>query len=277
MTDKTALGTLFDTIYVVSLPASTDRRTYITQHLTEAGIDGYVFHDACGPDHPDVVKMIGSGKVMSYPPCFRCGKLSCGREDCNNVLIPPQIATFVTYLKLWERIAATPQIALVIEDDLALNPYWPQVIGQLAQAVAQGDLVLDPQVPRLLRMGWAKNPDHSADVPFRLDPVVRMSNPCHALSSAYARALLDRFQTLDTTADVFMHQQAPLPGEALTVFPPLASELSWSTGALESLIHPKEIRATFLAAQGRTQEAEAMRERAAHHMRHVAHRTEKDA
>ena len=271
MTAAESFRSFFDHVFVVSLPASHDRRTYVAQHLRAAGIEGFEFHDACDETDPRVLEFIASERVHSYPPCFRCGKLSCGRDDCNNVLIPSQIATFVTYLELWKKIAARPQFSLVVEDDVELNPYWPEVLKRLSTAKRTGQLDLSPDKPRLLRLGWARNDDHDRAVPFRISQELRMSNPCHALTSAFAKALLDRFDKIDTTVDIFMHKNAPRPGEALTVFPPFASELSWSKGAFESLIHPKPVRAEYLRQQGRTQEAQEALERAEHHSRSVAH------
>ncbi|MDA7429599.1 glycosyltransferase family 25 protein [Primorskyibacter aestuariivivens] len=262
---------IFDYVYVVSLPASHDRRTYVAKHLNAAGIEDFTFHDACDATDPRVRDFIGSDRVHSYPPCFRCGKLSCGRDDCNNVLIPAQIATFVTYLELWKKVSARPQFSLVVEDDVELNPYWPEVLRKLADAKNAAQLDLSPGVPRLLRLGWARNDEHDGAIPFRIGRELRMSNPCHALTSAFARALLDRFEKIDTTVDIFMHKIAPKPGEALTVFPPLASELSWSKGAFESLIHPKPIRAEFLQQQGLAEEAQDALDRAERHSRTVAH------
>lgn len=273
MTQICTFETLFDNVFVVSLPSSSDRRAYISEHLAEAGVQRFTFHDACDCSDPEVETLIASGRVHSYPPCFRCGQVSCGRDDCNNVLIPVQIATFVTYLNLWKKISATPQFSLVVEDDLALNSYWPKVIAGLIEAKRTGVLDLSPSAVRLLRLGWAKNRDHDGDLPFRMSDEVKMSNPCHALTSGYAQALLDRYEKIDTTVDVYTHRDAPLPGEAITVFPPIASELSWSTGAFDSLIHPKTVRAEFLKKQGKVAAAKAAAERVKAHRSHIFHRS----
>jgi len=262
-----ACSWLFDRIYVVSLPSSEERRAYISDHLISAGILDFEFHDACDPQHSDVQDYIAAGKVHIYPPCFRCGKNSCGKDDCNNILIGPQIANFVTYLNLWDKIACKPQRALVVEDDLILNPYWEQVLNFFKDRVISGDLEFCADRPKLVRLGWALNEEHRDDTEFCLRDEVRMSNPCHAMTSTFARALLERFTKIDTTSDIYMHAQAPKPGEAVTIFPPMASELSWSVGRFQSLIHPKRIRADYLKNQG---EADVVRDQKVliqnHHM-----------
>ncbi|PYG27157.1 glycosyltransferase family 25 protein [Pelagimonas varians] len=260
----------FDKIYVVSLPSSLDRRAYVGRHLADLGIEGFVYHDACGPDHPDVKKIVSANLVHQYPPCFRCGKLSCGRADCNNQLIGPQVAVFASYLNLWKTIAATPQRALVLEDDVQIHPWWPKVLDFLSKQESQGRIEFAPDQPRLLRLGWGMSADHD-DTACRLEDKLRMSNPAHALTSAYAQALLDRFEGVNHTADVFIHRDAPKPGEALTVFPPIASELSWSDGRFSSLIHPRNSHAAYLEAQGQSQKASAYRDLVKTHMTQVAH------
>jgi len=91
------------------------------------------------------------------------------------------------------------------------------------------------------------------------------------MTSAYAQALLDRFVKIDTTSDIFIHRDTPENGDATTVFPPIAAELSWSTGAMESLIHPKEIRSSFLRERGRDAEAIDNDRRVLKHVNHIYH------
>ncbi len=135
-----------------------------------------------------------------------------------------------------------------------------------------GDLSLQPDQPKLLRLGWALNDEHSSTVPFQVTEDIRMSNPCHAMTSAFAAALLERFETIDTTVDVYTHRNAPEAGEALTIMPPIASDLSWSTGALPSLIHPKDVHSNFLRGKGLEQEAKENDLKIERHVKHIFHR-----
>lgn len=263
---------LFDNVYVLSLSNQNERRSYVAAHLSEAGLTRFQFHDGCGPDHPDVRALYCADKVHRFPPCFRCGKHSCGRDDCNNVLIPQQVAVFASYLALWRRIAASPQRALVLEDDVRLHDYWPQVLAQLQHWIEAGTVEFRADRPKLIRLGWALCAEHNSVDPARLSGALRMSNPAHALTSAMAQKALDRFLGVSTTADIFLHAQVPDRDEALTLFPPIASELSWSEGRFASLIHPKEVRADYLERNGQREAAEEAREALRHHYRDIAHR-----
>ncbi len=264
---------MFDRVVVLSLPTSTDRRKHIRQHFAAIGIQAYSFHDACGADHPDVVDLYDRKLVATYPPCFRCGKLECGEPDCNNVLIPQQVAVFATYLSLWHKLAQDNERVLVCEDDVFFHPWTDAVLTRLQERIAAGEITFQGDHPTLLRLGWAASEEHDSALPFRISREVRMSNPCHAVTGAYARGLLEAFDRVRHTPDVFQHRLAPVAREhAFTIFPPIASELSWSTGVFESLIHPKEVFAQRLEEKGQHAEAEAYLQRVTRHARSVAHR-----
>ena len=264
---------IFDRIYVVSLPASQDRRDYIVEHFRENGIEDYAFFDATASDNDRVSRLFDSGSVLQFPPCFRCGQTDCGKDDCNNVLTRAQVATFDSYIRLWTEISDKDLRILICEDDIVFNPWWRDVFTKVGAAIEGGSLDFGSETPCLLRLGWAKDAEHDAAMPFRIDRTIRMSNPCHAINSAYARALLAELGQIDHTIDVFQHRtSAVAKTHAHTVFPPVAHELSWSTGALTSLIHPKEIHVQYLKDQGRHEEAAAHEAMIRAHIKHKFYR-----
>lgn len=246
---------LFDRVLVIGLPTLRDRRQHIRQHLPEHGISTFSFFDASAPEDPAVTA--ADGDVMKYPPCFRCGGLDCGNPDCNNFLIPAQIATYVTYRRLWKHIAeGEAERVLVVEDDVWFHPNKDRVLSWVADAVEAGTLPFEGARPCLLRLGWGRGADHEQlDAPVRVDTTVRYSNPCHALTRAFARALLERDRGIFHTVDHFIHEFGPRPGEAFTVLPPIASELSWTEGRFASVIHPKAVHIEHLRQEGRNDEA----------------------
>ncbi len=263
----------FDRVLCLGLPRSTDRREHIARHLGQLGIDCYEFFDASGPEDPEVQALYAAGNVHQYPPCFRCGKLACGSDDCNNILIPEQVATFVSYLRLWRYILKTAcQAVLVLEDDVIFTKYASQV----AEAVMQNDILnrigLRSSQPTLLRLGWAYGPEHrlTERVGVKKDEA-RSSNPCHAINRAMAKLLVESFETVDTTVDIYMHERIAARCANYTLHPPIASELSWSFGAVDSLIHPKPIRVDYLKKHHpeRVQEIEATIQALRAHVKHL--------
>ena len=54
------------------------------------------------------------------------------------------------------------------------------------------------------------------------------------------------------------------------MFPPVASELSWSVGSVESHIHPKAIRLNYLKSKGAAEEEQqAVETRLRQHVSHI--------
>jgi len=261
---------LFDQVFVLSLKNAHERRNHIVQHLAEYGLNHYQFFDATPADSDDVGKAMASGEVLRFPPCFRCGELDCGDPNCNNFLIPAQVACNLSYRRLWRTIASGPaQRLLVLEDDVVLHKHTPAVLSWLAEQVATGMVPWQTGQACLLRLGWARCAEHDAPAPeaCRIDSSIRMSNPCHALTRDFAQALLARDCGIHHTSDVYQHAQAPRPGEAFTVFPPIASEHSWSDGRFASSIHPKSQHVQHLLAIGDRDGAERESKRIRTHVR----------
>ncbi len=92
-------------------------------------------------------------------------------------------------------------------------------------------------------------------------------NPCFAFNRGFAELALARFDKIYHTADVYIHFDLADEAQHFSLEPPLAYELSASTGALPSRIHPKRIalESPGLSAQSRF-EAEAAFDR---HLKHV--------
>lgn len=264
---------LFDRVYVISLPASTARREYVAAHLVAAGLDDFEFHDAMGPENEAVRRAFSDGRVTPFPPCFRCGKSDCGKDDCNNVLIPEQVAVFCTYLELWQKIVQRGECVMVCEDDVVLHPWWGKVLEMIARRRSSGELPWGCDVSALVRLGWAESDEHRDTGMFSLSRAIRMSNPCHLMTPAYAKALVDEFTRFDTTADIFVHQRSKAAQrQAWTAHPPAATELSWSRGAFDSLIHPKPVRSEFLRQSGDPSAADRNDARIETHLNHLFYR-----
>ena len=266
----------FDAIFCLSLPSSTDRRQHIERHLPALGIERFEFFDAVGPDDPEVKALYDSGKVAGYPPCFRCGELSCGSDECNNILVPEQVATCVSYLKLWRHILETNiNTALIVEDDVVFANYAAQV----AKAVLREGLLervgLQEDVPTLLRLGWLAGKEHQLTGQITLaKDRIRMANPCFALNRTLCRKLLDEFDRIETTADEFTHRVVGSTVRNFTLHPPIASELSWSFGAVPSLIHPKKKRVAYLQKfhPEQQEEIQATIDAVCQHVKHILYR-----
>ena len=112
----------FDQVICVNLPNDHERNNYIVKLFDGLGVDTPVFFPATSQEDEIVDKYYKAGLVKKFPPCFRCGKNACGRNNCNNVLIRPQVATFITYLRVWEYLVNSEiNSLLILEDDVVFS------------------------------------------------------------------------------------------------------------------------------------------------------------
>jgi hypothetical protein len=213
----------FDRVICLSMPQSTDRRAHIKKHFGSLGIEEYEFFDAVGPDHPEVAALYEGGRVHKYPPCFRCGQLACDDDDCNNVLIPEQVATCVSFLRLWRHILeAKIGTAMIVEDDVVFADYARKVVARALDLGLLDRTGIRGQAPTLVRMGWPACEEHQFTGEVTLHPGQdRDSNHCFAVNRAMCQKLLDEFQIVNTTADIYTHRIVGPMVRNFTLQPPL--------------------------------------------------------
>jgi GR25 family glycosyltransferase involved in LPS biosynthesis len=264
----------FTQVICLSLPKSTERRESMRNFKNKHEITQFYFLDGIGADDPLVSEFFVTGRVKRFPTCFRCEKLTCGDSDCNNTLIPAQVATFLTYVKLWQYVVDhNIDNVLIIEDDIVLVEQAERICTELALTSKFNELLNDPCSPHLIRLGWALCNEHSTEelVSF-CSASVRMANPAHLINTAMAKLLLDNFKQVETTVDIFQHRIVANQKNSVTVKPPLFYEKSWSTGEVESLIHPKSIRLDYLANNSaeNTPEYEIAKKKLEKHHKHTS-------
>ncbi|HCM1204906.1 TPA: hypothetical protein N2883_004582, partial [Vibrio parahaemolyticus] len=123
----------------------------------------------------------------------------------------------------------------------------------------------------LVQMGWAYCDDHLKNEQVTIVPSMgKMSNPCFALNKSMAQLIIDQFDKVDTTIDIFIHRQVAQKANCHTFYPPLFYEMSWSTGEVDSTIHPKQIRIDYLSSKQNSDDViEGAKEKLAKHQKHT--------
>ncbi len=234
-------------VYCVSLPDAAERRDNAAGELRRFGVESWEWHEGVPADAPEVLEAYLTGQVHFSPPCFRCGRESCGCE--NNFLTFPQVAVCLAYRSLWRRLVDVAEqdgdLFLLCEDDIAFTDRAREGAAFLAELLRQGDFHLD--LPLLVRLGWAQGKEHDSAAPFVLEADrVKMSNPCYLLNAAMAKRLLEGHRQITHTVDVYTHREMNRQGGQYTLQPPIAYEHSWSTGRFESAIFPRKVREAYL-------------------------------
>jgi len=225
---------------VVTLRDDVARRQHITAHFHDAGLQRYGFWPAVAHTDPAVVQMYRSGRVVAFPPCFRCARELC--TCANNVLIPQQVANWLSFLNLWRSLPDdADRYYLVCEDDVSFHA---NALDNLTDFMRDFRRAKPFVLIRLAHSG--ERPD--AVLP-RARPAVSnrvvMSNAAYILNGAMAAHLVRSFDAITTTSDEWLHRTAAQHSDvqALTLEPLLATDLSYNKdhARFVSRIHPKGI------------------------------------
>jgi GR25 family glycosyltransferase involved in LPS biosynthesis len=231
---------------VLSLPQDGQRKQHIRKHFSEVGLSGFKFFRALAPDSKEVISAYNLGLVKKFPNCFRCGQLTCSCE--NNVLIPQQVANVLSFKQLWESIRHTGnEWTLVCEDDVHFYPNGFNLLKELLKGRSPDE---QPSLIRISQSGL----DSEAELNYssvELSDEVVMSNSAYVLNGHMANYLCQKFGTIETTSDIWVHKQiAQHQGvKSITVSPLLATDLSFNPkyAKFVSRIHPKGINEDDLA------------------------------
>jgi len=225
--------------HVVSLRGDVDRRRHIVEHFAAIGIERFSFWPAVRHDDPRVAAAFRDGTVSRWPPCFRCGRPACGCH--NNVLIPPQVANWLSFVTLWRSLPDDPAaLHLVCEDDVHFRDGALERIDAFLATY-------EPRSPKvLIRLAQSgEDPGPVVDRPLERTTRVAMSNAAYLLSGSMAAFLARSFERIEHTSDVWLHAQVATAAdvEAFTLEPLPATDLSYNRdfARFQSRIHPKGI------------------------------------
>jgi len=240
---------VFDKVYCISLKECRDRQENARSQLSRIGINRFDFFWGTDKDDELVKEYYESDLVLKFPPCFRCLKRSCGKETCNNFLIPAQVATFISFKRVWEdMIENNVGIAMIVEDDVVFADYAPSLVQSALSKSTFTNLGVTRNSKSLLRLGTSKGNECkiTGHPPQYVKGAFRVSNYCFVITLGMAKQLMNNFRKIETTVDNYIHYVVGMKVNNYSLFPPIAYDLSWSMGAVDSLIHPKSTRVNYL-------------------------------
>lgn len=230
-------------IFVVTLAEDTARQAHIREHLPTLGLGDFEFVTAVHHRDDSVRYLYDQGKVTEYPGCFRCGKPEC--ECVNNMIIPQQVANWLSFIKVWERCSAYPEAYfLICEDDVSFCHGAGPVLRSFLESFEAN---FQSTLIRMAASG--RNPNNViGDAVYRLSNRVVMSNAAYILNGRMAQLLLETFDRIETTSDIWLHRDVANRTDvnAATIEPLLATDLSFNQqfARFASRIHPKGIDAS---------------------------------
>ncbi len=94
----------------MTLPEQRERQLLVVQELEKVGISNYEFFPGFTPDSEEVRRAYSEDRVKRFPDCFRCGKRDCGNPDCNNVLLPAQVAVALGFQAIFRAVEKSEEV-----------------------------------------------------------------------------------------------------------------------------------------------------------------------
>ncbi|MHA7898250.1 MAG: glycosyltransferase family 25 protein [Henriciella sp.] len=228
--------------FVVSLDVDTERRAHIRRHLPSRGLVDFEFVSAIPHTDEIVQRYYENGSVQEYPACFRCHQLEC--ECANNVIIPQQVANWLSFIKVWKICSAFPdKFFLICEDDVSFFEGSERVLRAFFET-------FEPRPENVLVRMAASGNDPTVVLGqsgLSVSNRVVMSNAAYIINGHMARLLLSAFDRIETTSDIWLHRDMANRSDvtAMTIEPLLATDLSFNQefARFASRIHPKGIDA----------------------------------
>lgn len=235
---------LCDATLILTLAGQQQRQQDVSTALQSVGIESFEFFYGLTAGDAEVQQALGSGVVMRFPPCFRCGLEDCGDPGCNNILLPVQVAVVLSFRALFAHCLEQGFGTMAIgEDDIIFASYARTVFDSsgYAQSLEASGLFTD--APTLIRLGDSRRPDGFEEDGWNGDihthGAVTMSNYLFLCNRAFAALAYNRLAKIDHTADVLIHQALCDQATCLTLTPQLVCDRSWALRTSPSLIHPK--------------------------------------
>lgn len=237
----------FDKVYCLTLKDNILRQESAKKNLSIAEIDNYEFFYGSTPDEEEIKEVYRKKQLLQYPVCFRCRRTRCNCK--NNILIPAQIACFRSFMRIFETASKSRKYKtfLVVEDDIEFESYFKELALSALNREYLESLHLFSNLPTLLSMGQGYC--HPAPKITRKwkdrflwnEFDVSECNVMFAFNKAFANLACTLFKRYETTSDIYIHRYLGSKCIHYSLFPRIAHDLSWSTGQLPSMIHPKKI------------------------------------
>ena len=201
-----------DKLFVINLEHDLNRKKHVTEQFSNLKISNFEFIDAV--THKDqIVKNEYIENVVSFPPCFRCGREKCSHE--NNFITPKQVANFLSMKKIMEIIVMENyKNVLIFEDDFVFKAFFKRSYMHFRDFWIKNKLA-DLNSPLLIRIGSHTRVNKKYYLKFLFlnkstfleDNVENMANPCFLINNLFAKHFLDNFKKIETTSDNFIHRK----------------------------------------------------------------------
>lgn len=198
-------------IYIINVLSSLNRHNSSLTQLSKFKINNYEFVKAFTPASSEVRNYYKKSKIKEFPPCFRCGYEICNHK--NNTIVPSQVANFLSFKKVMEKIAVHENgLFLILEDDFYFKKNSKHALNFIDKFINNNKLK-NIQEPVLLRIGSHKESTKKIKFVYKLFKKLNvkknsydMANPAFIINPQFALLFLKNFERIETTSDNFIHK-----------------------------------------------------------------------
>lgn len=200
--------------YIINVKDSIYRYNHTVYELSKLSNLNFNIVKAFTPSSKEVINFYKDNLVKSFPVCFRCHKVVCDHQ--NNILIPRQVANFLSFKKVFELILENEfdndSLFLILEDDFVLQPTFTKSIKHLNKFIERNNLDQKFE-PVLIRVGSHTKSIKRINFKFKylnLSTFTKdnynMANPGFIINKYFCKLFLNEFKEIFTTSDDFIHK-----------------------------------------------------------------------
>lgn len=260
---------VWDKLYCLTLPGQRERQQSARGEFLKAGLPPPEFFHGVSPQDQAITQLYATNQVTTFPPCFRCAKLDCGKADCNNVLLPVQVAVIFSFRAILQTcIDEGWSVIAICEDDIVFAEYAGKVFSSARFRTLVDDSGLRSETPTLIQLGSPTCPTgfFDNDCPqVELTDHLSMSNYMFVCNAAFATLAIESLSTFNHTADTLIHERLIDQASCFALKPKLVCDRSWGLRNAPSQIHPKHEYVEYLRLHRGPQSLEFQRELARLH------------
>lgn len=253
--------------YVRSLPES-ERRGEISKHFQER-LGDFEFWDNTHYESQEFRDAVSEGKIEvldNYIERINTLSGSKFRRSGSDIMSPGQAANFYSMMKLFRKIlddSSDADMYGICEDDIIISKQTSSVFDRVLKDV-DDDMYI-------IAVSWGMTRRHRMDFrPVELEKyrlrknVFRMCNPFFFTNKETIRFVIRKFERMKISipCDSWLHACLKSSSPEISryaVYPCLVREMSFS-GLLDSEVHPKAKRASYLRSKGQEVEAQKAQE-----------------
>ncbi|GEM_PF-3966249 len=235
---------VFPRVICLTLPEQRRRQLNTVKEFQKVGIASYEFFIGYQAHSKEVIDAFSKKRIKSYPNCFRCGERDCGKNDCNNILLPEQVSVALGYQNIFKTILeGDDDFVAVCEDDIVFSVYARSIMtSENFERLIVGSGIKSVQ-PTLIQLSTATVDkelfsQEKKELIFNNDKII--SNSFFLVNKSFAKLAYQRLEKIDHTASIMIHDFiANIVGvKYFTLKVPLATDGSSGLMNIPSLVLP---------------------------------------